>query len=67
MDDYLDSRNTLEVALKRSKDLVEMRAKGGFKLTTFASNFPAFTAELNASELHLVAQTFWALPPTCLG
>ena len=53
MDDYLDSLPTPELALKRSKDLVELLAKGGFKLTMFACNFPALTAELNESELPL--------------
>ena len=73
MGDYLDSLPTPELALKRSKDLVEVLAKGGFKLTKFASNVPALTAELNASELSPdTEQTknisdIWALPPTCLG
>ena len=53
MDDFLNSFPTPELALKRSKALVKLLAKGGFKLTKFASNFPAFTAELNASELPL--------------
>ena len=73
MGDYLDSLPTPELALKRSKNLVEVLAKGGFKLTKFASNVPALTAELNASELSPdTEQTknisdIWALPPTCLG
>ena len=51
MDDYLDSLPTAELALRRAKDLVELLAKGGFKLTKFVRSFPALTAELNASEL----------------
>ena len=49
--DYLDSLTTFELALRRSKHPVEMLVKGGFKLTRLASNCPARTAELNASEL----------------
>ena len=40
MDDYLESSPTVEEATKKAQDLVEMLAKGGFKLTKFVSNVP---------------------------
>ena len=64
MDDYLDSLPTSELALRRSKDLVELLDKGGFKLTKFASNFPALTAELNVSELPLDTEQTKAISDT---
>ena len=44
---------TFDLTIWRSKELVELLSKRGFKLTKFASNFPALTAELNASDLLL--------------
>ena len=41
MDDYLESCPTLNEATKKAQDLVEMLAKGGFKLTKFVSNVPS--------------------------
>ena len=40
MDDYLDSVESPERALKRSKELVQLLHLGGFKLTKFVSNVP---------------------------
>ena len=40
MDDYLDSVESTERALKRSKELVHLLHLGGFKLTKFVSNVP---------------------------
>ena len=37
-DDYLDSMETREEALKRGQDLVRLLRLGGFKLTKFISN-----------------------------
>ena len=64
MDDYLDSLATPELALRRSKDLVELLAKGRFKLTKFASSFPALTAELNVSVLPLDTEQTKAISDT---
>ena len=41
MDDYLESSPTVNKATKKAQDLVEMLAKGGFKLTKFVSNVPS--------------------------
>ena len=38
MNDYLESSPTVNEATKKAQDLVEMLAKGGFKLTKFVSN-----------------------------
>ena len=43
MDDYLDSVDSLERALKRWKELVHLLHLGGFKLTKFVSNVPNLT------------------------
>ena len=40
MDDYLDSVESPERALKRSKELLHLLHLGGFKLTKFVSNVP---------------------------
>ena len=40
MDDYLDSQESIERALKRSKELVHLLHLGGFKLTKFVGNVP---------------------------
>ena len=40
IDDYLDSVQSPERALKRSKELVHLLHLGGFKLTKFVSNVP---------------------------
>ena len=41
MDDYLESSPTVNEATQKAQDLVEMLAKGGFKLTKFVSNVPS--------------------------
>ena len=41
MDDYLESSPTVNEATTKAQDLVEMLAKGGFKLTKFVSNVPS--------------------------
>ena len=41
MDDYLESSPTVNEATKKIQDLVEMLAKGGFKLIKFVSNVPS--------------------------
>ena len=46
MDDYLDSIESPDEALKRSRDLVKLLSKGGFKLTKFISNVPNLLEEL---------------------
>ena len=40
MDDYLDSVESPEIAINRSKELVHLLHLGGFKLTKFVSNVP---------------------------
>ena len=40
MDDYLDSVESLETALKRSKELFHLLHLGGLKFTKFVSNVP---------------------------
>ena len=41
MDDYLESSPTVNEATQKARDLVEMLAKSGFKLTKFVSNVPS--------------------------
>ncbi len=50
MDDYLDSVESVEKALQRSRDFVELLNLGGFKLTKFVSNVPQVALDLNDSE-----------------
>ena len=46
MDDYLDSVDSKEQAILRSRQLVEMLQLGGFKLTKFVSNVSGLLGEL---------------------
>ena len=49
MDDYLDSVESPERALKRSKELVQLLHLGGFKLTKFVSNVPNLADRIDGS------------------
>ena len=49
MDDYLDSVESSEMALKRSKELVHLLHLGGFKHTKFVSNVPNLTDRIDES------------------
>ena len=49
MDDYLDSLDEPEKALKRAKELVELLMLGGFKLTKFVSSVAHLLDELDNS------------------
>ena len=49
MDDYLDSAESPERALKRSKELVHLLHLGGFKLTKFVSNVPNLADRIDGS------------------
>ena len=49
MDDYLDSVESPERALKRSKELVLLLHLGGFKLTKFVSNVPNLADRIDGS------------------
>ena len=49
MDDYLDSVESLERALIRSKELVHLLHLGGFKLTKFVSNVPDLADRIDGS------------------
>ena len=49
MDDYLDSVESPERALKRSKELVQLLHLGGFKLTKFISNVPNLADRIDGS------------------
>ena len=49
MDDYLDSMESPERALKRSKELVHLLHLGGFKLTKFVSNVPNLADRIDGS------------------
>ena len=49
MDDYLDSVESPERALKRSKELVHLLHLGGFKLTNFVSNVPNLADRIDGS------------------
>ena len=49
MDDYLDSLESPENALKRSKELVHLLHLGGFKLTKFVSNVPNLADRIEGS------------------
>ena len=49
MDDYLDSVESPERALKRSKELVHPIHLGGFKLTKFVSNVPNLADRIDGS------------------
>ena len=45
MDDYLESRPTVEEDSNRAKDLVKLLARGGFKRTKFVSNVSKLPTE----------------------
>ena len=47
MDDYLDSRPTLEGIESLAKDLIQLLSIGGFKLTKWISNAPLLADRLN--------------------
>ena len=49
MDDYLDSVESPERPLKRSKELVHLLHLGGFKLTKFVSNVPNLADRIDGS------------------
>ena len=49
MDDYLDSVESPERVLKRSKELVQLLHLGGFKLTKFVSNVPNLADRIDGS------------------
>ena len=49
MDDYLDSVQSPERALERSKELVHLLHLGGFKLTKFVSNVPNLADQIDGS------------------
>ena len=49
MDDYLDSVESPERALSRSKELVHLLYLGGFKLTKFVSNVPDLADQIDGS------------------
>ena len=49
LDDYLDSVESSERALKRSKELVHLLHLGGFKLTKFVSNVPNLADRIDGS------------------
>ena len=46
MDDYLDSMESPIIVQKKSRDLIELLNRGGFKLTKFISNVPGLLEEL---------------------
>ena len=50
MDDYLESSPTVNQATKKAQDLVEMLAKGGFKLTKFVSNVPSLVNNVDPNS-----------------
>ena len=49
MDDYLDSVESLEKAINRSKELVHLLHLGGFKLTKFVSNVQNLADRIDGS------------------
>ena len=50
MDDYLDSVESPEKAINRSKELVHLLHLGGFKLTKFVSNIPNLADGIDGSS-----------------
>ena len=50
MDDYLDSVESPEKAINRSKVLVHLLHLGGFKLTKFVSNVPNLADQIDGSS-----------------
>ena len=49
LDDYLDSVESPEMALNRSKELVHLLHLGGFKLSNFVSNIPDLAERIDGS------------------
>ena len=60
MDDYLDSIKSPHEALKRSRDLVTLLNKAGFKLTKFISNVPGLLEELEGQSVEAVPKVLVA-------
>ena len=54
MDDYVDSMESPDEALKRSRNLVKLLSKGGFKLTKFISNVPSLLEVLEDQSVEAV-------------
>ena len=50
MDDYLESSPTANEASYKAKDLLQMLALGGFKLTKFVSNVPSILIEVDPNS-----------------
>ena len=50
MDNYLDSAESPEKAINRSKELVHLLHPGGFKLTKFVSNVPNLADRIDGSS-----------------
>ena len=50
MDDSLESSPTVNEATKKAQDLVEMLAKGGFKLTKVVSNIPGLVNNVDPNS-----------------
>ena len=48
IDDYLESSPTVNEATKKAQDLIEMLAKGGFKLTKFVNNVPSLVNSVDS-------------------
>ena len=60
MDEYQDSMESPDEALKRSRDLVKLLSKGGFKLTKFISNVPGLLEELEDQSVEAVPKVIGA-------
>ena len=60
MDDYMDSMESPDEALKRSRDLVKLLSKGGFKLTKFISNVPGLLEDLEDQSVEVVPKVLGA-------
>ena len=58
MDDYLDSVESPERALKRSKELAHLLHLGGFKLTKFVSNVPNLADRIDGSPQYTEPKFF---------
>ena len=51
LDDYLDSVESHERALNRSKELMHVLRLSGFKLTKFVSNVPSLADQIDGSQM----------------
>ena len=60
MDDYLDSMESPDEALRRSRDLVKSLSKGGFKLTKFISKVQGLLEELEDQSVEAVPKMIFA-------